>query len=105
MKSLTWDQVNAWRLAQHGLAPRVGFMGAVQRMIGVQAQVMSAAELALWVRVDGLRPAEVQAALWQERTLVKTWAGRRPRMAGLRRWGSGRRPCWRDTRRPPHVGP
>jgi DNA glycosylase AlkZ-like len=48
----------------------------VQRMIGVQAQVMSAAELALWARVDGLRPADVQAALWQERTLVKTWAMR-----------------------------
>jgi hypothetical protein len=45
-------------------------------MIGVQAQVMSAAELALWARVDGLRPADVQAALWQERTLVKTWAMR-----------------------------
>lgn len=51
-------------------------MEAVRRMIGVQAQVMSAAELALWARVDGLRPADVQAALWQERTLVKTWAMR-----------------------------
>ena len=48
----------------------------MQRMIGVQAQVMSAAELALWARVDGLRPADVQTALWQERTLVKTWAMR-----------------------------
>jgi hypothetical protein len=76
MKTLTWDQVNGWRLARHGLAPRVGFTEAVQRMIGVQAQVMSAAELALWARVDGLRPADVQAALWQERTLVKTWAMR-----------------------------
>jgi hypothetical protein len=76
VKSLTWDQVNAWRLAQHGLTPRVGFMEAVHRMIGVQAQVMSAAELGLWARVDGLRPADVQAALWQERTLVKTWAMR-----------------------------
>src|SRR5438874_8884630 len=45
-------------------------------MIGVQAQVMSAAELALGARVDRLRPADVQAALWQERTLVKTWAMR-----------------------------
>jgi hypothetical protein len=76
MKSLTWDQVNAWRLARHGLAPRVGFMEAVRRMIGVQAQVMSAAELSLWARVDGLRPADVQAALWGERALVKTWAMR-----------------------------
>jgi hypothetical protein len=76
VKSLTWDQVSAWRLAQHGLAPRVGFMDAVRRMIGVQAQVMSAAELALWARVDGLRPADVQAALWRERMLIKTWAMR-----------------------------
>jgi len=76
MKSLTWDQVNAWRLARHGLAPRVGFMEAVRRMIGVQAQVMSAAELSLCARVDGLRPSDVQTALWQERTLVKTWAMR-----------------------------
>lgn len=51
-------------------------MDAVRRMIGVQAQVMSAAELALWARVDGLRPADVQAALWQKRALVKTWAMR-----------------------------
>ena len=76
MKTLTWDQVAAWRLAQHGLAPRVTFTEAVRRMIGVQAQVMSAAELSLWARVDGLRPADVQAALWQDRTLVKTWAMR-----------------------------
>ena len=76
VKTLTWDQVNGWRLARQGLAPRAGFMEAVRRMIGVQAQVMSAAELALWARVDGLCPADVQAALWQERTLVKTWAMR-----------------------------
>jgi Winged helix DNA-binding domain len=42
----------------------------------VQAQVMSAAELSLSARVDGLRPSDVQTALWQERTLVKTWAMR-----------------------------
>ncbi len=76
MKSLTWDQVTAWRLARHGLAPRAGFGEAARRMIGVQAQVMSAAELSLWARVDGLRPSDVQTALWRERTLVKTWAMR-----------------------------
>jgi len=45
---LTWQQVNAWRLAQHGLAPRLGQAGrteAVLRTIGLQAQAMSAAEL------------------------------------------------------------
>ena len=37
---------------------------------------MSAAELAIGARVDGLTPQDVQSALWQERTLVKTWAMR-----------------------------
>ncbi len=37
---------------------------------------MSAAELALGARLDGLSPAGVQNALWQERTLIKTWAMR-----------------------------
>ena len=77
--SLTWDQVTAWRLAQQGLKPRLdhaGFLPAVQRMIGVQAQVISAAELSLGARVEGLTREQVQWALWQDRTLVKTWAMR-----------------------------
>ena len=79
VKSLKWDQVNAWRLAQHGLSSRLGrrnFIQAVTRVCGIQAQLMSAAELALWVRVDGLSPGDIQSALWQDRTLVKTWAMR-----------------------------
>jgi uncharacterized protein YcaQ len=43
---------------------------------GVQAQVMSSAELQLWARVDGLAADAVAAALWRDRTLVKTWAMR-----------------------------
>ena len=77
--SLQWSQVNAWRLAQHCLTSRLSredFAQAVTRMVGVQAQVMSAAELALWARADKLSPQDVQAALWSERTLVKTWAMR-----------------------------
>ncbi len=79
MKSFKWDQVNAWRLSQHCLAPRLqrqDYVKAVTRTGGIQAQVMSAAELALGARVDGLTPQDVQAALWQDRTLVKTWAMR-----------------------------
>jgi hypothetical protein len=37
---------------------------------------MSAAELALLARVEDLEPDAVASALWQERTLVKTWAMR-----------------------------
>lgn len=79
MISLTWEQVHAWRLEQQCLLPRLGrgnFIGAAERVLGVQAQVMSAAELSIGVRVDGLKREEVQRALWQDRTLVKTWAMR-----------------------------
>ncbi len=79
MVSLKWPQVNAWRLSQHHLVPRAEprhFLDAARAVCGIQAQVMSAAEMALWARVDGLTPQDVRSALWQERTLVKTWAMR-----------------------------
>ena len=79
MQSLKWSQVNAWRLAQHGLSPRFepqDILKALRGTCGIQAQVMSAAELALGVRMPGITPQNVQSALWQERTLVKTWAMR-----------------------------
>ncbi|HEY0071340.1 MAG TPA: winged helix DNA-binding domain-containing protein [Chloroflexia bacterium] len=79
MNSLTWHQINTWRLSQHCLSPRLkrrDFLDAAKRTLGLQAQVMSAAELALWARVDGLTREDVQSALWQDRTLVKTWAMR-----------------------------
>src|ERR671932_2408365 len=79
VQTLTWSQVHRWRLAQHCLIPRLSrldFVEAVTRTGGIQAQVMSAAELALWARVDGLTPQNVRSALWQDRTLVKTWAMR-----------------------------
>ena len=77
--SLNWEQVHAWRLSQHYLSQRLpgqDFLTAVTRTGGLQAQVMSAAELALWARTDGLLLQQVKAALWEEHTLVKTWAMR-----------------------------
>src|SRR3954470_21677481 len=79
MRSLTWDQVNSWRLSQHCLAPRLerhNLVEVAMRTCGIQVQVMSAAELALGVRIEGLTPQDVQSALWQGRTLIKTWAMR-----------------------------
>lgn len=79
MISLTWEQVLTWRLEQQYLAPRLdrrNFIGAVERVLGVQAQVMSAAELSIGARADGLTREHVQQALWQDRTLVKAWAMR-----------------------------
>jgi hypothetical protein len=79
VKTLKWRQVNAWRLSQHCLSPRLkrwDFVKAVTCTGGIQAQVMSAAELALGARVDRLSREDIQTALWQDRTLVKTWAMR-----------------------------
>jgi hypothetical protein len=45
---------------------------------GLHAQLMSSAELTLWARVAGLEPDAVQRALWNDRSLVKTWAMRGP---------------------------
>lgn len=76
MVSLSWDQVNTWRLSQHALlqrADRQRMLEVVTRMQAVHAQVMSAAELQLWARVEDLTRSDVQDALWKDRTLVKTW--------------------------------
>jgi hypothetical protein len=46
------------------------------RLCGLHAQVMSAAELAVWARVERLERGAVPRAVWEERTLIKTWAMR-----------------------------
>ena len=75
---LTWPQVLAWRTGQSHLAAPSGDgpVEVARRLRGVQAQVMSSAELALSVRTKGARPADVQDALWRDRSLVKTWTAR-----------------------------
>lgn len=75
---VTWPQAVAWRVGRQLLGPEP-FPGDVieasRRVAGIQAQMMSAAELAVGVRTGD--PAEaVQTALWQDRSLVKTWAMR-----------------------------
>ncbi len=81
-----WDQVLAWRLErQHLTVPapvpagdRDGaLVGVVRRLSGVHAQLASAAEAAVRLRTAGaLDAADVQAALTEHRTLVKTWTVR-----------------------------
>jgi Winged helix DNA-binding domain len=76
---LRWAQVMAWRTARHHLDERVPATAALEvagRIAGLHAQVMSSAELTLWARVEDLAPDAVRRALWEERTLVKTWAMR-----------------------------
>ena len=76
---LTWSQVMAWRVAKHHLdarVPRRALLDVVATIGGLHAQVMSSAELTAWARVDKLEPDGVADALWEDRSLVKTWAMR-----------------------------
>ena len=77
MASLTWDAVLAWRMRRQHLAERADDpLRVVSEIAGLHAQVFSGAELTLWARVEGLAPGWVADALWERRTLVKTWAMR-----------------------------
>ena len=72
---LSWPQVHAFRLERHHLsrrAPGKDLARVVGEIGGAQAQLMSAAELQIAVRVD-CNVEDVRQALWTDRTLVKTW--------------------------------
>lgn len=72
---LSWPQVHAFRLQRHhlnGRAAKTDLARVVGEIGGAQAQVMSAAELQVAVRAR-CTVADVREALWQDRTLVKTW--------------------------------
>lgn len=76
---MTWDQVAAFRLWRHHLAERVSTKALVSvagDMAGVQAQLLSAAQVSLWARVSDLEIAHVEEAV-RKRTLVKAACMRR----------------------------
>jgi hypothetical protein len=76
---LTWASAAAWRAARHYLtdrAPRPGPVQIASRICGLHAQVLSCAELALWARNEGFKQGRLAHALWEKRTLLKTWAMR-----------------------------
>lgn len=79
MLKLTWPQAAAWRARRQYLyerAPAGGMLAVASRLCGLHAQVLSSAELSLWARVEGLERGSVRRALWEKRTLLKTWAMR-----------------------------
>jgi hypothetical protein len=72
---VSWAQVHAYRLERHHLtqrAPKKDLIRVIGEIGGVQAQVMSAAELQAGVRVD-CKVEDVRDALWKSKALVKTW--------------------------------
>jgi hypothetical protein len=72
---VTWRQVVRWRLRRQLLVEPAGDALAVARRVcGLHAQVASCAEL-----IAGIRSAaapDLAAALWRDRSLVRTWAMR-----------------------------
>jgi hypothetical protein len=79
MPRLSWDQVCARRLERHSLAAPsrdARPVDVVDAICGAHAQVLSAAELSIGLRIAGVTRAEVRSALWSERSLVKTFGPR-----------------------------
>ena len=73
------EKVAAFRLSRHHLATpasKASLAGVAGDMGGAQAQIMSAAGLSLRARIRGLRPEDVERALWQDRALAKIWCMR-----------------------------
>jgi len=75
---MTWAQVCARRLGRHGLsAPLSGGPAAVVSAVaGTHAQVLSAAELSIALRLPDATRETVRVALWETSTLVKTFGPR-----------------------------
>jgi hypothetical protein len=71
-----WDEASARRLERQFLANPAQAGGdvaaVVSAMLGAHAQVLSAAELSVGMRTVGVTRADVRAALWEDRSLVKT---------------------------------
>ncbi|MFF7890937.1 winged helix DNA-binding domain-containing protein [Streptomyces sp. NPDC007907] len=77
---ITWDAASARRAERQFLA-RPAAVGTpvaevVGAMLGAHAQVLSAAELSVGMRADGVTRADVRAALWDDGSLVKTYGPR-----------------------------
>ena len=77
--ALTWSGVTARRMARHALAEPAADLrpDAIAGVLcGAHAQLLGAAELSIGRRITGATRADVRRALWEERTLVKTFGPR-----------------------------
>src|SRR5262245_38644632 len=75
-RAITPEQLRALRLRAQGLAPRLGLLPAVQAVVGVNAQLLSAMALSLRARVPGMTWAALEARRTEQRDLVRTWCMR-----------------------------
>jgi hypothetical protein len=65
-------------LRQHLIerAPQGHLLEAVEAVHGIQAQIAAHARFAAAQRIEKCKPADIDRALWTEKSLVKTWAMR-----------------------------
>ena len=76
---MQWPAVLAWRMRRQQLTERAPARRRSRSSPGSRASTRrsaSSADAALRARVDGLEEDVLARALWQDRTLVKTWAMR-----------------------------
>jgi len=76
---MTWSGVTARRMARHALAEPAADLRPADVagvLCGAHAQVLSAAELSIGRRIAGATRSDVRRALWEDRTLVKTFGPR-----------------------------
>ena len=103
MRKVVWEEVRARRLERSSLSERAGGDRLVEiagALCGVHAQVQASAELQLGARLDGLVQADVRAALWEHRSLVKAWTVR----GTLHLHPAQELPLWHAARRAVHAG-
>lgn len=77
--SLTWSGVTARRMARQALTEASRDQdpaGIAAVLCGAHAQLPAAAEFSIGRRIAGATRADVRRALWQDRTLVKTFGPR-----------------------------
>jgi hypothetical protein len=76
---LSWAAIWARRLERHGLSARLSDTqpaDVVGALCGAHAQVLSAAELSIGLRLEGITRTDIREALWREHSLVKTFGPR-----------------------------
>jgi hypothetical protein len=72
--SCTPSQIAAFRLTRHHFTGRrpADLVAVARNVCGIQAQVMSAAQMALWARAHDVTKEDIHSARLQSRTLVRT---------------------------------
>jgi Winged helix DNA-binding domain len=74
---VTPAQALQWRLRQqHLIEPAPDLVATASRLCGIHAQVTSASTMIVGVRTASFAGSDRDDALWQKRTLVKTWGMR-----------------------------